>query len=89
MAISDTQGVLEAIQRLRELLARAREVKQSRTIEPPLPPAEFHGASGIPDGPSRFAAVELAARQVFEELVVGFRTDFQPYFANRNRELRL
>jgi hypothetical protein len=77
MAVSDTQGVLEAIQRLRQLLAHARQVKQSRTIEPPLPPSEFQGSSGIPDGPSRFAAVELAARQVFEELVVGLRIVFR------------
>jgi hypothetical protein len=74
MAVSETQGVLQAIQRLRQLLKRARQLKKSRAIDPPLPPSEFAGTSGLPDGRNNFPAVELAARQVFEELVVSSRT---------------
>jgi hypothetical protein len=83
MALSNTQGVLEAIQRLRALLGRARQLKQSRSIEPPLTPSEFQGTSGIH---SPFPAVELAARQLFEELVVSIRTALSLKLANRIRE---
>ncbi|KAF2425253.1 hypothetical protein EJ08DRAFT_700482 [Tothia fuscella] len=69
MAMPDTQGVLQVIVRLRALLARARELKLAHTIEPPLPSSEFQGDLGLPFGTTRFVAVELAARQLFEELV--------------------
>jgi hypothetical protein len=81
--MSNTPGVLEAIERLRILLVRARQLKQSRSIEPPLPPSEFQGTSGIH---SPFLAVELAARQLFEELVVSTRTAPSLKLANRIRE---
>jgi len=70
MTVPDVPGLVEAISRLRELLDRAREVKESRSINPPLPASEFIGASGLVTGRSHFVAVELAARQIFEELVV-------------------
>lgn len=70
MAIPDTQSVLGAIARLRHLLARARELKLTHAIEPPLPSLEFQGELGLPNYRSRHGIVEVAARQLFEELVV-------------------
>lgn len=70
MTIPDTGGVQTVILRLRELLQRARQLKP-RSIEPPLPPSEFSGELGLASRRSNFPTIELAARRLFEELVVG------------------
>jgi hypothetical protein len=74
MAVPETDGVLSAISQLRELLQRARLLKPETSIEPPLPTSEFHGALGLPSSPatahSHNASVELAARQIFQDLLV-------------------
>ncbi|KAL1311353.1 hypothetical protein AAFC00_001527 [Neodothiora populina] len=61
--------------KLRNLLSRAREIKQVHTVEPPLPVTDlandvgslgqdvFHGESD----PHRFTVVETAARKIFYE----------------------
>lgn len=69
MTVPDIEGVLEATLLLRDLLVRARQLKP-QTIEPPLPAPEFSGDLGLATRRSDFVAVEIASRQLFEELVV-------------------
>jgi hypothetical protein len=77
MAVPDTQGVLEAISRLRELLKLARILKQTRTIDPPLSTSEILKKSDLSTEKRQFVVIELAARQLFEELVVGISLPFR------------
>ncbi|QDS75728.1 hypothetical protein FKW77_008206 [Venturia effusa] len=69
MTIAETTATQEATRRLRNLLARARELKPVHTIDPPLPYAAFSGSSGLPStsSPLSYQSVENAARGIFLE----------------------
>lgn len=69
MAIPETSGISDAVTRLRDLLDRARQIKPTTNIIPPLPSSAFQGASGIPSLPGSTThpfAVEYAARQILQ-----------------------
>jgi THO complex subunit 1 len=72
MAVPDDSVALYAATRLRDLLKKARRLKTTTDIEPPLPPSDFQGELGLrpPPAASRsyyFAAAEDVARHVYQE----------------------
>ena len=77
-AMVEPPSVEAVLAKFRSLLDRAREVKPVKTIDPPLPVADFAPevaslGQGIFDGQSdshRFAVVETAARKLFYETLV-------------------
>lgn len=57
----------DAVAKLNELLARARQIKPQTELEPPLPAADFTGEHGLPGRqPNHNALVETAARRLFQ-----------------------
>jgi hypothetical protein len=76
MAVDQPSSVDRVVIRLRDLLQRAGKIKTANTIEPPLPASEFAGDLGIPppegtDKTKHFLAVEIGAKALFQEHVVG------------------
>ena len=72
MAVPEDSAASHARDSLRSLLERARELKPTTDIEPPLPVLEFSGDLGLPT-PSTvtrthyFAAIEDAARHIYQQ----------------------
>ena len=71
MAIPEESASSHAQSRLLDLLERARQLKPSTDIEPPLPASEFSGVQGLPTPPNitrahYFAAIEDAARHIYQ-----------------------
>jgi hypothetical protein len=73
MARPTLPSVEETVDRLRELLNRARKLKTT-DIEPALPISEFSAQQGLPSRvevkSSQYPIIEVAARQLFHEYVV-------------------
>jgi hypothetical protein len=74
MAVLDPPSVEDVQSRFGILLQRAKEIKPSSAIEPPLPASAFSGALGLPHNEistkSHATAVEIAARRVFQKQAV-------------------
>jgi hypothetical protein len=64
----------EVKQRLQELLEKARQLKSSPSIEPPLPVANFTGELGLPprnvSSKLHQSTVEIAAKQALQAQLV-------------------
>lgn len=72
MAIPEESAVSHASARLHSLLDKARQLKPTTEIEPPLPKSKFSGNQGLPIPPNfiklhYWAAVEDAARHVYQD----------------------
>ena len=69
MDVTALPSVAASVDRLRELLNRASEIKPKPDIEPPLPVSEYSGEQGLPseteNKSSQHAVIEVAARQLF------------------------
>jgi len=67
-------SVEETVDRLRELLDRARKVKKTTDIERALSTSEFSAQQGLPSRVEnkslQYPIIEVAARQLFHEFVV-------------------
>jgi THO complex subunit 1 len=75
MAVSpDPPALQDVAERLEGLLERARGLKNSLTIDPALPAAEFEGERGLPltdvSQKSHFAAVDVATKRIFQSRLV-------------------
>jgi THO complex subunit 1 len=76
MALPDLHSVDSMTDVLEQLLRRARQIKRTDTIEPPLPVAELIADSGLlasREGvppPAHNAIVETAARNLMYNLLV-------------------
>jgi hypothetical protein len=75
MTATIIQPVEDVTLRLEALLGRARQLKQSDSIHPPLPASEFAGDLGLPPTDvSRRAhhpSVEIAAKRLLQSQLVG------------------
>lgn len=75
MARPTLPQVEATVARLRDLLERARKIKKTTDLEPALPVSEFSGTQGLPSTSDnklfQHAVIEVAARQIFHEYVVG------------------
>jgi hypothetical protein len=75
MAVTDPSVLQQVSEKLEKLLQKAHSIRPSNSIHSALPASEFNGESGIPVGDVgikvHFAAVEVAARQALQVLVVG------------------
>jgi THO complex subunit 1 len=72
MAIPENTAAVYAATRLIQLLDKARQLKPTTEIEPPLPSSEFQSDLGLPlppnaSRPHYFAAAEDAARHAYQE----------------------
>ena len=77
MAVSpDPPALQDVAERLEGLLERARGLKNSITIDPALPAAEFDGDRGLPPSAvsqrAHFAAVDVATKRIFQSRIVRF-----------------
>jgi THO complex subunit 1 len=69
MDVMELPSVASSVERLRELLHRASQIKPKPDIEPPLPISEYSGEKGLPseidNKSSQHAVIEATARQLF------------------------
>jgi THO complex subunit 1 len=77
MAVSpDPPALQDVAGRLEGMLERARGLKNSSTIDPTLPAAEFQGDRGLPPSAvsqkAHFAAVDVATKRIFQSRIVCF-----------------
>jgi hypothetical protein len=74
MAVLDPPSVEDVQRRFEILLQRAKDIKPSSAIEPPLPASAFSGTLGLPHNEistkAHATAVEIAARRVFQKQAV-------------------
>jgi hypothetical protein len=68
------QPLEDVASRLQVLLKRARELKSSTSILPPLPPSEFAGAAGLPPSEAsqktHHLSVDIAAKRILQSQLV-------------------
>lgn len=77
MAVSpDPPALQDVTEQLKALLERARGLRNSCTIDPALPAAEFEGDRGLPPSDvsqkAHFAAVDIATKRIFQSRIVCF-----------------
>lgn len=74
MAVLEPPSVGDVQQRFDALLERAKQIKPSGDIEPPLPVSSFSGSLGLPQNETstkaHATAVEIVARRVFQNQAV-------------------